>query len=100
MGRSGNSTIPNYTLSYEYYFDYVDPLPFDERELKASKYSIIIAVWVGLAAFSVFLFLILLYMSRTDSVRTKYTARRNRLTSAADNVEALEGIEEHQRCTS
>ncbi|XP_075053264.1 melanocortin-2 receptor accessory protein [Mixophyes fleayi] len=100
MDGRGNNTDTNYTLTYEYYFDYVEPVSFDESELKANKYSIVIALWVGLAAFAVFLFLILLYMSRTDSARTRYTARRNRLTSTAENLEAPEGKEEYRRCTS
>lgn len=65
-GRTGDAA--NGTL-YEFYYDYLDPVSFDESELKANKYSIVIAVWIGLAAFSVFLFLILLYMSRTDIPR-------------------------------
>ncbi|XP_056415471.1 melanocortin-2 receptor accessory protein [Hyla sarda] len=67
-GRTGSTA--NDTL-YEFYYDYLDPVSFDESELKANKYSIVIAVWIGLAAFSVFLFLILLYMSRTDSPGAK-----------------------------
>lgn len=27
----------NYTVTYEYYFDYVDPVSFDESQLKANK---------------------------------------------------------------
>uniref|UniRef100_A0A452ITL1 Melanocortin 2 receptor accessory protein n=1 Tax=Gopherus agassizii TaxID=38772 RepID=A0A452ITL1_9SAUR len=61
-----------YYWSYEYYWDYLDPVPVDERKLKANKYSIVIAFWVGLAAFVVFLFLILLYMSRSGSTPVNY----------------------------
>ncbi|XP_077336116.1 melanocortin-2 receptor accessory protein isoform X2 [Lithobates pipiens] len=77
----------NYTVTYEYYFDYVDPVSFDESQLKANKYSIVIAVWVGLAAFSVFLFLCLLYISRTDLPRSKYTSRRKHLQSTNEHLE-------------
>ncbi|XP_071989634.1 melanocortin-2 receptor accessory protein [Engystomops pustulosus] len=70
---------PENTTLYEFYYDYLDPVSFDENELKANKYSIVIAVWIGLAAFSVFLFLILLYMSRTDSPAANVTARRTGL---------------------
>ncbi|XP_072254277.1 melanocortin-2 receptor accessory protein [Pyxicephalus adspersus] len=76
-----------YTVMYEYY-DYVDPVTFDESELKANKYSIVIAVWVGLAAFAVFLFLCLLYISRTDLPRPK--SRRNHLQSPNEHLEDAE----------
>ncbi|KAF0880067.1 MRAP protein, partial [Crocuta crocuta] len=48
---------------YEYYLDYLDLIPVDERKLKANKYLIVIAFWVSLAFFVMLLFLILLYMS-------------------------------------
>ncbi|XP_066455168.1 melanocortin-2 receptor accessory protein [Eleutherodactylus coqui] len=67
---------------YEFYYDYLDPVAFDESELKANKYSIVIAVWIGLAAFSLFLFLILLYMSRTEYPGAKRTPE-----AAADDAE-------------
>ncbi|XP_040194804.1 melanocortin-2 receptor accessory protein [Rana temporaria] len=80
----------NYTVTYEYYFDYVDPVSFDESQLKANKYSIVIAVWVGLAAFSLFLFLCLLYISRTDLPRSKYTSRKKNLQSTNEHLEDAE----------
>uniref|UniRef100_A0A6I8R9E4 Melanocortin 2 receptor accessory protein n=1 Tax=Xenopus tropicalis TaxID=8364 RepID=A0A6I8R9E4_XENTR len=55
----------NVSYTYEDYYDYEDFASFDESEPRANKYSIVIALWVGLAMFVVFLFLILLYMSRT-----------------------------------
>ncbi|XP_040279126.1 melanocortin-2 receptor accessory protein [Bufo bufo] len=83
----GMVDVANGTL-YEFYYDYLDPVSFDENELKANKYSIVIAVWIGLAAFSVFLFLILLYMSRTDSPGANFTARRNHLARVQETREA------------
>ncbi|KAE8621629.1 hypothetical protein XENTR_v10004901 [Xenopus tropicalis] len=67
----------NVSYTYEDYYDYEDFASFDESEPRANKYSIVIALWVGLAMFVVFLFLILLYMSRTVA-RSKNTARRKR----------------------
>ncbi|OCT93832.1 melanocortin-2 receptor accessory protein 2A [Xenopus laevis] len=69
--------ISNFSYTYEDYYDYEDFASFDESDPKANKYSIVIALWVGLAVFVVFLFLILLYMSRTVA-RSKNTARRKR----------------------
>ncbi|CAH2219288.1 melanocortin-2 receptor accessory [Pelobates cultripes] len=63
--------MANVTDGFEYYYDYVDFVSFDESKLKANKYSIVIAFWVGLALFVVFLFLTLLYISRTFSTRTQ-----------------------------
>ncbi|MEQ2193711.1 hypothetical protein XENOCAPTIV_010957 [Xenoophorus captivus] len=54
----GSSTsAPPY--EWEYYFDYLDPVLVDESQLKYHKYSIVIILWVTLAAFVGFLFLIL-----------------------------------------
>ncbi|XP_069886667.1 melanocortin-2 receptor accessory protein [Dipodomys merriami] len=61
MANRTNASVPYYI--YEYYLDYLDLIPVDEKKLKANKYSIVIAFWVSLAAFVVLLFLILLYMS-------------------------------------
>ncbi|XP_059576668.1 melanocortin-2 receptor accessory protein isoform X1 [Alligator mississippiensis] len=69
MANKTNSS--EYYWSYEYYWDYFDPFPVDGRMLKVHKYSIVIAFWVGLAAFLMFLFLILLYMSRSGSTPVK-----------------------------
>uniref|UniRef100_A0A8D0F4E4 Melanocortin-2 receptor accessory protein n=1 Tax=Strix occidentalis caurina TaxID=311401 RepID=A0A8D0F4E4_STROC len=65
MANRTNSS--EYFWSYEYYWDYIDPIAVDGSKLKVNKYSIVIAFWVGLAAFVTFLFLILLYMSRSGS---------------------------------
>uniref|UniRef100_A0A8C8WT66 Melanocortin-2 receptor accessory protein n=1 Tax=Panthera leo TaxID=9689 RepID=A0A8C8WT66_PANLE len=62
--------------SYEYYLDYVDLIPVDERELRANKYLIVIAFWVSLAFFVMLLFLILLYMSWSGSSQQSDPGRR------------------------
>ncbi|XP_059822194.1 melanocortin-2 receptor accessory protein 2-like isoform X1 [Hypanus sabinus] len=81
---------PIYEFAYEYYdFD----ISFDG--LKANKYSIVIAFWVGLAVFMIFLFIILMLMSRSgptpaqiDSSRRKpaTTFTRNNRQEQAGNV--------------
>ncbi|XP_036896445.1 LOW QUALITY PROTEIN: melanocortin-2 receptor accessory protein [Sturnira hondurensis] len=53
--------------SYEYYLDYLDPIPVDERKLRAHKHAIAIAFWVGLMAFVLLLLLTLLYVSWSGS---------------------------------
>ncbi|XP_004711381.1 melanocortin-2 receptor accessory protein [Echinops telfairi] len=58
--RTNSSTTGS---SYEYYLDYLDLVPVDERKLKANKHSIVIAFWASLVLFVVLLFLILLCMS-------------------------------------
>ncbi|XP_038622321.1 melanocortin-2 receptor accessory protein [Tachyglossus aculeatus] len=63
-------------IHYEYYLDYVDLVPVDERKLSANKYSIVIVFWVSLAAFVVLLFLILLYMSWSGSAPLKNSGSR------------------------
>ncbi|ERE76714.1 melanocortin-2 receptor accessory protein [Cricetulus griseus] len=65
MANRTNTSVP-YT-SYEYYLDYLDLIPVDEKKLKAHKHSILIAFWVSLVTFVVLLFLILLYMSWSGS---------------------------------
>ncbi|XP_062937558.1 melanocortin-2 receptor accessory protein [Cynocephalus volans] len=65
MANGTNTSVPYY--SYEYYLDYLDLIPVDEKKLKAHKYAIVTAFWVSLAAFLVLLFLILLYMSWSGS---------------------------------
>uniref|UniRef100_A0A3Q3LTV4 Melanocortin 2 receptor accessory protein n=1 Tax=Mastacembelus armatus TaxID=205130 RepID=A0A3Q3LTV4_9TELE len=53
-------TVP---YEWEYYYDYLDPLIVDESKLKYNKYSIVIILWIILAAFVGFLFLTLYLMS-------------------------------------
>uniref|UniRef100_A0A8C3XCS6 Melanocortin-2 receptor accessory protein n=1 Tax=Cyanoderma ruficeps TaxID=181631 RepID=A0A8C3XCS6_9PASS len=69
MANRTNSS--EYFWSYEYYWDYIDPIPVDGSKLEVNKYSIVIAFWVGLAAFVMFLFLILLCMSCSGSTPAK-----------------------------
>ncbi|GAB1300416.1 Melanocortin-2 receptor accessory protein [Apodemus speciosus] len=65
MANRTDASVP--LTSYEYYLDYIDLIPVDEKKLKASKHSIVIALWLSLATFVVLLFLILLYMSWSGS---------------------------------
>ncbi|XP_048349855.1 melanocortin-2 receptor accessory protein [Sphaerodactylus townsendi] len=61
-----NRTNPqDYIWSYEYYVGYLDLPSVDATKLKAHRYSIVIAFWIGLAAFVAFLFFILFYISQT-----------------------------------
>uniref|UniRef100_A0A8C9F3C6 Melanocortin 2 receptor accessory protein n=1 Tax=Pavo cristatus TaxID=9049 RepID=A0A8C9F3C6_PAVCR len=83
MANRTNSS--EYFWSYEYYWDYIDPIPVDGRKLKVNKYSIVIAFWVGLAAFVMFLFLILLYMSRSGSNPVKQVVVRNRVEESSSS---------------
>uniref|UniRef100_A0A286Y511 Melanocortin 2 receptor accessory protein n=1 Tax=Cavia porcellus TaxID=10141 RepID=A0A286Y511_CAVPO len=69
-----NTSTPYY--SYEYYLDYLDFLPVDEKKLKVHKHSIAIAFWVSLAAFVMLLFLILLCMSRSGASHVRPSPQR------------------------
>ncbi|XP_017739460.1 PREDICTED: melanocortin-2 receptor accessory protein isoform X2 [Rhinopithecus bieti] len=75
MANGTNASAPYY--SYEYYLDYLDLIPVDEKKLKAHKHSIVIAFWVSLAAFVVLLFLILLYMSWSGSPQMKNSTKHH-----------------------
>ncbi|XP_052651083.1 melanocortin-2 receptor accessory protein [Harpia harpyja] len=83
MANRTNSS--EYFWSYEYYWDYIDPIPVDGSKLKVNKYSIVIAFWVGLAAFVTFLFLILLYMSRSGSTPVKQVIVGNQIEESSSN---------------
>ncbi|XP_004620405.2 melanocortin-2 receptor accessory protein [Sorex araneus] len=74
MASPTNASAPYY--SYEYYLDYLDLIPVDEKKLKVNKHSVVIAFWVGLAAFVLLLFLILLYMSWPGSPQARGHAQR------------------------
>ncbi|XP_040606452.1 melanocortin-2 receptor accessory protein [Mesocricetus auratus] len=65
--------------SYEYYLDYLDLIPVDEKKLKAHKHSIVIAFWVSLVTFVVLLFVILLYMSWSGSPQMRHSPQPHRL---------------------
>ncbi|XP_014875167.1 melanocortin-2 receptor accessory protein [Poecilia latipinna] len=80
----GNSTsAPLY--EWEYYLDYLDPVFVDESQLKYHKYSIVIILWVSLATFVGFLFLILNLMSLSVELPkiNKSKIKRHHKTSAA-----------------
>ncbi|XP_043557531.1 melanocortin-2 receptor accessory protein 2-like [Chiloscyllium plagiosum] len=69
---------------YEYEYEYYE-LDISFEGLKANKYSIVIAFWVGLAVFMIFLFIILMLMSRsgsspaqTDNLQKKSTKKVKR----------------------
>ncbi|KAM5334989.1 melanocortin-2 receptor accessory protein [Glossophaga mutica] len=63
MVNGTNASAPDY--GYEYYLDYLDFVPVDERKLRAHKHAVAIAFWVSLVAFVLLLLLILLCTSRT-----------------------------------
>ncbi|XP_021041223.1 melanocortin-2 receptor accessory protein [Mus caroli] len=71
MANRTDASVP--LTSYEYYLDYIDLIPVDEKKLKANKHSIIIALWLSLATFVVLLFLILLYMSWSGSPQMRHS---------------------------
>ncbi|XP_012636370.2 LOW QUALITY PROTEIN: melanocortin-2 receptor accessory protein [Microcebus murinus] len=75
MANGTNASAPYY--SYEYYLDYLDLIPVDEKKLKAHKHSVVIAFWVSLAAFVVLLFLILLYMSWSGSPQMRNSTQHH-----------------------
>ncbi|MFT7818488.1 melanocortin-2 receptor accessory protein, partial [Arapaima gigas] len=54
----------DYEWKYEYFYDYLEPVIVDETKLKFNKHSIVIIFWIGMAAFVIFLFLILMRLSR------------------------------------
>ncbi|XP_013868183.1 melanocortin-2 receptor accessory protein [Austrofundulus limnaeus] len=59
---TGNSSSA-ISYEWEYYYDYLDPVIVDESKLTYNKYSIVIILWISLAAFVGFLFLSLNLMS-------------------------------------
>uniref|UniRef100_A0A8C9ZY18 Melanocortin 2 receptor accessory protein n=1 Tax=Sander lucioperca TaxID=283035 RepID=A0A8C9ZY18_SANLU len=59
------SAVP---IKWEYYYDYLDPVIVDESKLKYNKYSIVIILWIVMAAFVGLLFLILNLMSRRGNL--------------------------------
>ncbi|XP_038657606.1 melanocortin-2 receptor accessory protein 2-like [Scyliorhinus canicula] len=62
---SEEQLLSSYQISESEYEYYELDISFDG--LKANKYSIVIAFWVGLAVFMIFLFIILMLMSRSGS---------------------------------
>uniref|UniRef100_A0A673W847 Melanocortin 2 receptor accessory protein n=1 Tax=Salmo trutta TaxID=8032 RepID=A0A673W847_SALTR len=86
MINSTNSSQDSWRYEWEYYYDYLDPIPVDERKLKYNKYLIVIIFWISLAAFVGFLFVILTFMSRSvslpNSKKSKKSWRKPRSNSA------------------
>ncbi|XP_055470833.1 melanocortin-2 receptor accessory protein [Psammomys obesus] len=77
MANRTNASIL-YT-SYEYYLDYIDLAPVDEKKLRANKHSIVIAFWASLATFVVLLFLILLYMSWSGCPQMRHSPQPHQI---------------------
>uniref|UniRef100_A0A4W4HMR8 Uncharacterized protein n=1 Tax=Electrophorus electricus TaxID=8005 RepID=A0A4W4HMR8_ELEEL len=40
-----------YEWTYEYYYDYMDPVTVDASKLRYNRYSIVIIFWITMAAF-------------------------------------------------
>ncbi|XP_031220224.1 melanocortin-2 receptor accessory protein [Mastomys coucha] len=77
MANRTDTSVP--FTSYEYYLDYIDLIPVDEKKLKANKHSVVIALWLSLATFVVLLFLILLYMSWSGSPQVRHSLQPQEL---------------------
>ncbi|XP_076137813.1 melanocortin-2 receptor accessory protein [Alosa pseudoharengus] len=70
MVNSTNSS--EYIWAYEYYYDYIDPIPVNASTLKYNKYSIVILMWITVAAFIGTFFFVLSYMSRYDNLPRRH----------------------------
>ncbi|XP_034371278.1 melanocortin-2 receptor accessory protein [Arvicanthis niloticus] len=77
MANRTDASVP--FTSYEYYLDYIDLIPVDEKKLKVNKHSIAIALWLSLATFVVLLFLILLYMSWSGSPQMRHSPQPHQI---------------------
>ncbi|KAJ8275591.1 hypothetical protein COCON_G00073430 [Conger conger] len=73
MRNATNS--PEY--EWEYYYDYLEPVPVDETQLKFHKYSIVIIFWVGMAGFVALLFLVLLQLSRSGNTNMGHNSKKS-----------------------
>uniref|UniRef100_A0A4W5JGS5 Uncharacterized protein n=1 Tax=Hucho hucho TaxID=62062 RepID=A0A4W5JGS5_9TELE len=82
MKNSTNSSQDSWRYEWEYYYDYLDPIPVDERFL----YHHLLVYPKCLAAFVGFLFVILTFMSRSvslpNSKKSKKSWRNPRSNSA------------------
>ncbi|KAG7321821.1 hypothetical protein KOW79_014679 [Hemibagrus wyckioides] len=74
MEKSTNSSA--YVLTYEYYYDYLDPVAVDASKLKYNRYLIVIIFWIAMAAFIGLLFLILSNISGTKHLPGHQSGRR------------------------
>ncbi|CAG6000151.1 unnamed protein product [Menidia menidia] len=82
---SSNSTSDVF-YEWEYYYDYIEPMVVDETKLKYNKYSIVIILWISLAAFVGLLFLSLNLLSFRGTFscrRQKPKIKRNPSASSA-----------------
>lgn len=79
MANRTDASVP--FTSYEYYLDYIDLIPVDEKKLKANKHSVVIALWLSLATFVVLLFFILLYMSWSGSPQVRHSPQAYQICS-------------------
>uniref|UniRef100_A0A8C4H9U2 Melanocortin-2 receptor accessory protein 2A n=1 Tax=Dicentrarchus labrax TaxID=13489 RepID=A0A8C4H9U2_DICLA len=61
---TGASAAPDYEWRYEYYDD-EEPVSFEG--LRAHRYSIVISFWVGLAVFVIFMFFLLVLLTKTGA---------------------------------
>ncbi|XP_007901741.2 melanocortin-2 receptor accessory protein 2B [Callorhinchus milii] len=68
-----NHSNSEYRFEYEYY-EYEYDVSFEG--LQVNKYSIVIAFWVGLAVFMIFLFIILMIMSRSGFAQVQSNSSR------------------------
>ncbi|XP_062873427.1 melanocortin-2 receptor accessory protein-like [Trichomycterus rosablanca] len=75
MEKSNNSSA--YKWTYEYYYDYVDPVAVDASTLKYNRYSIVIIFWIAMAAFIGILFLVLSSISGAKHLPRHRSIRRN-----------------------
>ncbi|XP_060799477.1 melanocortin-2 receptor accessory protein-like [Neoarius graeffei] len=73
MEKSNSSA---YEWTYEYYYDYLDPVAVDASKLKYNRYSIVIIFWITMAAFIGLLFLILSSISGTKQLPRHQSGRR------------------------
>ncbi|XP_047017428.1 melanocortin-2 receptor accessory protein-like [Ictalurus punctatus] len=74
MEKSTNSSA--YELTYEYYYDYIDPVAVDASKLNYNRYCIVIIFWIAMAAFIGLLFLILSSISGTKHLPRHQSSKR------------------------
>uniref|UniRef100_A0A8B9GQE1 Melanocortin 2 receptor accessory protein n=1 Tax=Astyanax mexicanus TaxID=7994 RepID=A0A8B9GQE1_ASTMX len=77
MEKPSNSSA--YEMTYEYYYDYMDPVMVNARSLRYNRYSIVIIFWIIMAAFIGLFFLILTNISRTGIPYLKEKKKRKML---------------------
>uniref|UniRef100_A0AAY4B028 Melanocortin-2 receptor accessory protein n=1 Tax=Denticeps clupeoides TaxID=299321 RepID=A0AAY4B028_9TELE len=65
--------MQNYTWSYEYYYDYIEPVAVDQTRLRYNKHSVVIVFWLVLLVFFGFFSFTLTGLSR--AAPRSYAAR-------------------------